>query len=663
MNTYRCRRCFARLELELDEDPPEDEMCTPCVTARSRAVPHLDVEAIFAKGGPLDGGNPNYETRPGQVALAKAIFNTVAKGGNVIAEGPCGIGKSKAYGVPAAYLASQGKRVLVVTASIALQEQLIKKDLPDLHRELGWDFTFALMKGKANYLCVEEARNVNADGLTSVDLLQYRDIKSWSAKTKTGDKSELLIKPSDLVWGRFSTTSDACPGRKCRSFDACHAIKARDAAAQAGIVVTNYHMFFLNMAIGGNLLPAADVAILDEAHEATDIARDIFGFKISEWTFRRYERDAKKRGASAEGLMLREAASSFFARLLRFAQSGHYKSLLRWPAPLDCTELEEAVNAYASACAESHHVDHALVAIGRLKEGLQVKDPNCVYWIEVKECRNGFPASASLQAKYVNVGGVLEEKLWNSYDAVAAVSATLTTDGGFDYARRELGVPKTARELAVESPFAFDQQALLVLPEDLPEPNDPAFVNVAARRVIEVIEACGGRTLALFTSYRALNAIYEIVHKHFGSRFRILRQGDAPPGRLAQLFKDDPRSVLLGTSSFWTGIDVPGEALTGLVIDRIPFGSPEDPVTIRLSESDPRGVFAKHTVPRSILTFRQGVGRLIRSQADVGTVVVLDKRLSTKGYGARFIKSLPTMARATSTAAIRPFLRERGICA
>lgn len=668
--TFRCARCFKRYEEDtfadkLGEDEEKDDelvLCGTCEDERNAEVEPLDIEATFGPGGPLSAGNPAYEARPGQVRLARAIHDALVEGRHLLGEGPCGIGKSKAYGVPAAHLAAQGKRVMIVTASIALQEQLVKKDLPALAKEMPRPFTFELMKGRGNYLCLEQQEVADSAGLIDYDRECFHAIASWSKKTTTGDRSELLLKPSDLVWRRFSVSSDECPRRKCPAFDRCWATKARERASDAGILVTNYHLFFLNLASGGQILPSADVVILDEAHEAADIAREFLGGKISEGTFKRIANDAAKRGAVELADELREAAGRFFSKLIRFHDSGHYSKLLRWPLPFDAKELEELAHAYAATFPRAPLAVAAERAARTIVDAVAIKDPDCVYSIEVSGQDSN--RRAALVSRYVQPGKVLTSLLWGGYQSVVALSATLTTDGKFDFARQELGAPADAREIVVETPFNFPAQAMLVVPpaSELPEPNDPAFLDVAARRVIETIEACGGRTLGLFTSYRAVNAVYDRVRQHFGGRFLILRQGDAPPSVLTQKFKDDVRSVLLGTTSFWTGIDVPGEALTGVVIDRLPFGSPDDPVTIRMGEQD-RSAFARYTVPKAILTMRQGVGRLIRSQRDVGAIVLLDRRITTKGYGTRFTRSLPPMTRAQSAAAIAPFLRSRGVAA
>lgn len=668
MKSFRCGRCFKPVEVD-DEDLDDDDettICDPCIRDRSAAVPPLDIESTFGPGGPLAAGNPHYEARPGQVKLAKFISGALSTGVHLLAEGPCGIGKSKAYGVPASWLAAHKKKVLIVTASIALQEQLVNKDLPALQRELPWDFTYGIMKGKNNYLCLEALAKADDKGLSGPELDEYDQLVEWSEATGTGDKSELKFRPADGVWSRFTTTSDACPGRKCPSASSCHALTARARAAHAGIIVTNYHLFFMNMVCGGTILPASDVVILDEAHEAADIARDILGFRIAEATFAKFANDADK-AKPAETLAayrIRQEARAFFLKLLRFSESPHYNDLLRWPAPINCDDLVVAVKGYVDACAKSHLAPNALTAVERLVEGLTVANPNCVYSIAVDEDRRTNAKRAKLEARYISPAPVLRSDLWGAYSSVVAVSATMTTDGKFSFARGELGAPDDAQELVVETPFDFARQSMIVIPNAAaaPEPSDPAFVEYAAARTIETIEACGGRTLGLFTSYKMLDAVAERVRRHFGARIRLLTQRDGPAGLLSERFKNDTRSVLLGTSSFWTGIDVPGEALTGLVIDRLPFGSPSDPVSIRINERNPRA-FAEHTVPRAILTMRQGVGRLIRSQRDVGAIVILDKRITTKGYGGRFLKSLPPMTRASSPQAIAAFLRERGVAA
>ena len=679
----KCRRCLKDYEpTTAPAAPPkaeepagavavEEGFCAPCIAARAAPVPLLDVDELFGKAGPFGTKNPKYEPRLGQIRLAKAIAQSLAGRRHFMGEGPCGIGKSLAYGVPAAHAARHGKRVLIVTASIALQEQLIDKDLPAIRETLGWDVSIGLMKGKSNYVCRSELETLG-DGVPSdipePDVEAYRIVRKWADTTERGDKSELSIHAPDSVWRKFTIGTGECPGRACGNYVSCFSRAARERAAAADILVTNYHMLFLNMSYGGTLLPASDIVILDEAHEAADIARDVLGFSLGRGSFSRLAREAEKRGEAAVGREIAQASREVFEKLLRFHDSEHYKSLLRWPAPISPDRLVAALDAFPS---RSHMANAAGQRAREVKEGLTLADENRVYSIEVKESRVlGSPKpqrNAYLRSQYVCPGPYLAGALWGEYQSAIAVSATITAEGKFDFARRELGAPVDTPTLMVETPFRFERQALLVVPpaRTLPEPNDERFTRVASTRLLETIRACGGRTLALFTSYRAMNAAYDLALRETltwpeGERPRLLRQGEAPTALLIKDFKLDHRSVLFGVTSFWTGIDVPGEALTGLVIDRLPFGSPDDPVTIRLAESDPQA-FANYTVPKSILTFRQGVGRLIRSVYDVGVVVLLDKRVETKSYGSRFLRSLPRMRRADSTAAIRPFLAANGV--
>lgn len=594
----------------------------------------------------------------------------------------CGIGKSKAYGVPASYLASHGKKVLIVTASIALQEQLVLKDLPDLAAELPWDFSFALLKGRPNYLCRTKLKDVEKDGLNASERNEMASILEWAGlstadatpthvrrrlpilePTIGGDKSELPFKPTDNTWRRVSTTSDECPGSKCSQYRECYVTQARVAAQDAGIVVTNYHMFFLNLASGGMVLPGYDVVILDEAHEAADIAREVLGFSVGRNAFDRVAKAAEKANRPDLADPIRLASRQFFDTLARFGQSDHYKAYLRWPAPIDATALSEAVTAYVKTATKSPVAEYAQTSLKRVTDALTLADKNVVYSIDLQEHEGptGRTVRARLKSQYVEPGQVLSTLLWADTPGIAAVSATLTTDMRFHFARRELGAPDTATEIIVESPFNFARQGLLVMPQNLPEPGDPTFSRAVCEHMAGTVDACNGRTMGLFTSYRVLRIVAEHLRRHFPG-VRTLCQGDMPTRALVEEFKRGAAGgiVLLGTTSFWTGVDVQGQALTGLVIDKLPFTSPDDPVSQRITEKDPRRAFSDFSVPKAILTLRQGVGRLIRSQVDIGAVVLLDKRMTSKAYGSRFLRSLPGMARATSTAAIKPFLASRG---
>lgn len=636
---------------------------------------------VFADGGLLGSRFPSYERREGQVALARTVDEAIRGGRHALAEGPCGTGKSLAYLVPATWHAHHGhKRVVIATANIALQEQLVRKDLPLLAEVLPWPVTFALLKGRNNFLCLERLAESDAHaqgGLAAFDGSRephQDELLTWARATQTGDVSELPFVPAPSLWARLSVGADDCHGDGCPHREDCFAERARAAAQEADVVVTNYHLLFAHLAVRREtgmdlILPPFDALVLDEAHEAADVARDFFGFALGQHTFARLASAAGDLGHRQLAGELRQEAGRVFQALAAYARSPAYGKRLRAPGFVSASaeDLQRALRSLvtaASECGEDDGADakrralarntarNAAVAGGRLAEGLAQADAGKVYWLDVDA-----KGRARLCAKPIDVAGLLRDELFGRCPSVSLVSATLTTSGTFDFVRGQLGVPESALEVIAESPFDFESQALLVVPEGLPDPRAVDFVDAAARVFQRVLEACDGRTLGLFTSYRSLNAVFERID---GGRHRVLRQGELPRAELTRLFKEDAGSILLGTGSFWTGIDVPGEALTGLVIDKLPFPSPEDPVIDALCEADARA-FDNHLVPRAIIALRQGVGRLIRAKTDVGVAVILDKRLAENGYGKRFLRSLPPMLATRRLENIPRFLEEAAL--
>jgi ATP-dependent DNA helicase DinG len=383
-----------------------------------------------------------------------------------------------------------------------------------------------------------------------------------------------------------------------------------------------------------------------------------------EHTFGRLASAAADLGNKQLAGELRQEAQRLFATLADFARSPRYKKRLKAPGFANDAGIQRALGklvALAKARAEDELADkkeratarnlakNATTAAARLSEGLAQSNPACVYWLDVDN-----KGRTKLRSKPIDVSELLREELFARCPSVSLVSATLTTSGTFDFVRRELGVPEGALEVVAETPFDFASQALLVVPERLPDPRDADFIDEASRIFQHVVDACDGRTLGLFTSYRNLNAVYERLD---GREHRVLRQGELPRAELTRLFKEDVGSILLGTDSFWTGIDVAGEALTGLVIDKLPFPPPDDPVIDAICERDPRA-FDNYLVPLAIIALRQGVGRLIRCKTDVGVAVILDKRIAEKGYGKKFLKSLPPMLTTRRVENITRFLEE-----
>jgi ATP-dependent DNA helicase DinG len=631
---------------------------------------------VFGDGGIFASRFPGYEARPGQVALARMVDEAMSSGRHALGEGPCGTGKGVAYCVPAIHQAvKHGKRVVIATANIALQEQLVTKDLPMLKELLPWDFEFALLKGRNNFVCLDRLREAEARGELTMGYgdeveQQLQHILGWERETETGDKSELPFVPKVQAWSKASVGSEECKRDGCRFFDDCYAERAKAIAAEADIVVTNFHMLFAHLAIRGEtgrdlVLPPFDFLVLDEAHEAADVAREFFGFTISRFTITRLAQVAAEAGWRPIARKLRDAVDPLFRDIVAFERSASYRKRLRTPGFVDEEPIVGLLQTLAGVAAD--RVDDSgrsreeqntarniarlsMLAASRITEAIAQSDGNKVYWIELDT-----KGRAKLRAKPIDVSKRLREDLFDTTDSVSLVSATLTTGGHFKFCRAEVGVPDEALEVIAESPFDFSTQSLLVVPDNIPEPKDPGFPSAVSWALEQVIDACDGRTLGLFTSYRVLNAVYDQV-RHYGHR--VLRQGDLPRTELSRIFKEDVGSVLLGTESFWTGIDVKGEALTAVVIDKLPFPHPDDPVISAICERDPRA-FNNYLLPKAIISFRQGVGRLIRSRDDIGVIVLMDRRIAEKNYGRRFLASLPWMQSSRRLDSIVRFLGEQ----
>jgi ATP-dependent DNA helicase DinG len=631
------------------------------------------IDTVFGPNGILARRFQGYTPRHGQIKLVRAVDRAIEGNAHLMAEAPTGTGKSIAYLVPAIqHAVKHDKRVLVVTGNIARQEQLVSKDLPFLAEVLPWSFTYSLLKGRQNYLCPSRLHEQEAEPYLDepdepFDADLYQAIVTWAEDTETGDKSELPFEPPARLWRRFSIASEDCKGNECRFRDQCFAARAKARAEQAMVVIANYHLLFLHLHLreitGRDLiLPPFDIAICDEGHKMADIAREFFGFRITAGSVRWAGRLLTRIGRIGLATALEAAASVFFEALDAYAHSDDYDRRLRVPGavphqPLR-TLLVDTFHAYQEGMDDASDPDaraeltrgmaRAMALAIQLDAAIGLTDKGSVCFLEGMA-----KGGVALASKVVDVSERLRKLFFDATPSVIVTSATLTTGGSFGHARRELGV-RDARELVVESPFDFEKQALLIVPEGLPSPQDPTFIDAVADTVAQVIELAEGRTLGLFTSYRNMNAAYERLSN---CGYRVLRQGDAPRTQLIEAFRKDVRSVLLGTESFWAGVDVPGESLSCVIIDRLPFPPPDDPVLDAVSERDPDW-FQDFSLPRAIIAFKQGFGRLIRSQLDRGVVVVLDERLVTKRYGKKFIRSLPYTLKSRRLAHVRHFLEE-----
>jgi ATP-dependent DNA helicase DinG len=634
-------------------------------------VPAPVVSSFFGPDGLLARALPGYEERPSQCALSEAVEHTLDAGGLLLAEAGTGTGKTLAYLLPAVHL---GRRVVVSTGTRNLQEQLLDKDIPILARALGRDLNVAVMKGRGNYLCLQRFRSFGQAGSFRrfEEIPLYRAVEGWAPTTATGDRGEIADLPDGVeFWREISAASENCIGQSCPDFDPCWVTRMRQRALEADLVVVNHHLLCADLAVKdgnyGQVIPPYDTLILDEAHLVEDVATQYFGVQISshrvEELCRDVERELKAgaldaREVRAEVEALRHRADQFFKLLSR----GHGRTLR--PDWMTSRMAEEAgalvmrlEGLRTSLLAVPDRPEPLTGLAGRtlalrteLGFVLEAEDDGHVYFVEARG-RGVF-----LKATPIDVSERLQEQLFASMRAVVLTSATLAVDGRFDYLKTRLGI-KEARELVLPSPFAFDEQAVFYVPLRMPEPKSPAFVDRAAEEVVRLLEISHGRAFVLFTSYANMNAVAEKIAGRLD--YPLLIQGEAPKAVLLETFKTTPGAVLFATASFWQGVDVVGDQLSCVIIDKLPFASPGDPVVAaRIDRLRNRGgnPFADYQVPVAILTLKQGLGRLIRSGSDRGILAVLDSRIVEKGYGRRFLESLPPARLVHDPAEVARFL-------
>jgi ATP-dependent DNA helicase DinG len=683
------------------------------VLTGGKGQPERDyVQDVFGKGGYLDARIDGYQPRDGQIKLARAIDRGIREGRHVIGEGPTGTGKSFAYSVPAAYHAvHSGKRVCIVTANKNLQRQIYQKDLAALAAAVPWPFTYAIRKGVASYLCRRNFEARTYQGLLFETTEQRQMIEAtvrWAETTTTGDYED-SPGPSAKVWAGFSTGREECDGRKCPQFGRCFVKKAKDASESAQIIVTNYHLFFLHLRMGVErpILPEFDVVIMDEAHRAANIAREFFGQEITFGGLYRCVTNlhmVEVARFKAQGQRLREAFMKEVAGLWHAlaARARAHNHVITEKNRLDTTALEERleeIRLFYGEVADALDPPDAIISSKGTAQGAQASAYRklAVKCLEKQEELAEFRSLAGegmvyfiegsghepqgkyvrLKSKAIEVSGFMRPMLFERYKTVVQTSATLAARGGnggdFAYLRREMGMNPRAgaedlsvEELVVESPFDWPQQAMLVIPSTMPEfvHGDDRWDKAVLDHTQQTVELMKGRTLCLFTSFRMLEAARDRLRKE--TRYRILVQGEKTNRELAAEFQDDVHSVLLGTESFAEGVSIEGEACSCVLLDKIPFINKNDPVMMglerRLKERGSRDdVFRTYMLPEAIISFKQRVGRLIRTVEDVGVVVVLDRRLLTKPYRKQFIKSIPPVRQTTDLEAIQPFLWEKGV--
>jgi ATP-dependent DNA helicase DinG len=678
---------------------------------------------FFSPGGVLSKTHPAYEFRRGQLQMAQSVETAIEEKRHLIVEAGTGTGKTLAYLLP---VIRSGKRVIISTGTKNLQEQLFFKDVPFLERALFRDdrhadsstsltaderdarpstpLSVCYMKGRNNYLCRKKLYDLTdqpaLSGLEEIE--QYQAIAAWEKTTHTGDRSELAGLPeASALWHRLDARTDTCLGQKCKEYQRCFITEMRRRAAESDIIIVNHHLFFADLAIkleadrapDAGVLPDAGVVIFDEAHELEEVAGNYFGISVSNSRMEELARDIeillqKERlytaGISGAIKALRERSQLFFsllpAREGRASFEGRrefleengeeynalHQALRRILAELE--QLPQKPDQVFQFARRAQQLDYQLGFV------MENEDPNTVFWIE----RRGFRGAAGgrrksgeekgaggrtnvyLQATPIEVGSILRECLWSQIETSVLTSATLAVGGSFEYIRQRLGLDHT-REFIVPSHFDYENQAILYVPPDLPDPRTPQFTGLAAERVRRLLEITHGRAFVLFTSHAQMNEIYERLLGFL--EFPTLKQGDAPKSALLEEFRVTPHAVLFGTSSFWQGVDVQGEQLSCVIIDRLPFAVPSDPVVaarVRAIDNGGGNAFYEYQVPSAVITLKQGFGRLIRSLHDRGLLALLDNRILKKQYGKVFVESLPPYARTTDLRKVEAFFGVAG---
>jgi ATP-dependent DNA helicase DinG len=617
------------------------------------------VEDVFGPSGRLAACLAGFEPRAEQAELAAAVAEALRTREHLLAEAGTGTGKSLAYLVPAL---DSGQRVVVSTATKALQAQLLSNDVPLAAAVLGREVEVAVLKGRQNYLCRKALHGFELLGAALFrrpeDGARFESMRPWIEQTEQGDRAELDFEPPVSLWSELAVGADRCLGRRCAFHAVCFSEAARERASHADLVIVNHALYFADLGVrerveGAAVLPEHHAVVFDEAHRLEEMAAIWLGGRVSRSVLGRLasdvERACRETGAPLPARALdrvERAAASLFEVVCPAAGKRRLREPpleRRLPLQERLIGLAEALGGRSDeldalafrAAAYASDIDACLDTDGLAR--VAWAEPDAVAWAPV------------------DVSSRLRERLWGDGPTAVLVSATLTVADDFGFVRDRLGL-RDARTLQVGSPFDFEDQALLYLPEGLPNPRDPGALERVAEEALGLCLASGGRALVLTSSYRALEAIAGSLRGRIPHE--VLVQGDAPRERLLERFRSEVDSVLVATATFWQGVDVPGEALSLLVIDKLPFSPPDDPLVEARCEriaAEGGDWFAEYALPAAVLQLRQGFGRLIRTRADRGVVAILDPRVQTRPYGRRFLDSLPPCPVATQRSSVAEF--------
>lgn len=644
----------------------------------------FSISELLGADGSLARHIPGFAPRRQQQEMAEAVAATLDNNSLLIAEAGTGTGKTFAYLVPALLC---GQKVLISTGTKNLQDQLFHRDLPTVRKALGVATTIALLKGRANYLCPHRLQVTEADGrLPPAQQDQLARVRSWAGRTESGDIAELDGIPEDApIWPRVTSTTDNCLGGECPAFADCFVVKARKAAQAAEILVVNHHLFFADMALRdegfGEVLPGFNAFIFDEAHQLPDVASHFFGVNLGSRQLLDLSRDAlleihaeapDPREAKDIAATLEKAVRDFRLSLGRFARrapwqgGGSAMDVLRQALG----ELEAYLESVAE-CGKGlercwRRSQELQARLLRFVDGIEsiaaapdvemadteAAQKSAILWFETT------PRGFMLHETPLDIGDTFRSYVDRQKSAWIFTSATLAVGSSFAHFAHGLGLDENCGR-QWDSPFDYPRQTLMYLPPQMPEPNSPGYTEAVVQAALPVLAASRGRAFFLMTSHRALKAAAELLRDYIA--YPLLVQGDAPRGELLDRFRAAGNAVLVGTSSFWEGVDVRGEALSCVIIDKLPFAAPDDPVlAARLAAMREQGInpFMQHQLPQAVITLKQGVGRLIRDVSDRGVLMICDPRLPTKPYGRVFRASLPPMPVTRDVANVQAFFVE-----
>ena len=608
------------------------------------------IEDILGEKGRLADTLPEFEFRPSQVRMARLIRDALENRGHSIIEAGTGTGKTMGYLVP---IIMSGKKCVVSTGTKNLQEQIFLRDIPLIIKTTGLKADSLLMKGRKNYICLHRYNQYFSTPSLfepAVEAARVR-LEAWLKKTEFGDRAELAwLADDDPLWDALSSTADQCKGTDCIHREDCFLSSLRRRAAKAQIIIVNHHLFFADLMVKaggfGEIIPRFQAAVFDEAHQIEEIATTYFGVSLSTGQLTDFVKDMEKDVEDLSGNkrkdiknnlnIIRSVTEQIQRYFFPFEDKGRLdeEDLLRiheGPA----ADIRKALNNIQLRCGQALGE-----RAGDLSHSLEVifssNEPNWLNWYEKRKKGMVFHASP------LDISDSMRELLYTKVKTIIFTSATLSTNGKFDYIRSRLGISEDALEAIYPSHFDFKRQALMYIPRDMPLPNSGDFGHMVAKRVIEILRITEGRALLLFTSYLNMNIVHSKINGKIA--YRIYKQGDAPRSILLEKFRKDTHSVLLATGSFWQGVDVPGEALSCLIVDKLPFDSPGDPlVSARIESIQGRNgnPFMEYQLPSAIISLKQGLGRLIRQSSDRGILVILDTRILTSRYGRFFLDSLP----------------------